>query len=151
MAARLSTLGLTLAYRLVIRNVGKESLNDVIVRLGIRCADGAGTQAVPSPGETCVNLATLEPGKTHTHAAEIRLDPKTYKPIQSRGKPMLVPIVDMMPQYCDADGILHDKHVALLVGRELEPPQQKMQPFWLQQGFGHFRGIGCRMLNADVI
>ncbi|MGP1353547.1 MAG: hypothetical protein ACTS1Z_09505 [Parasphingopyxis sp.] len=148
LTARLSTLGLTLAYRLVLTNVSDETLTDIAVRLGIRSADDAAMETAPDTGEACVSLDSLEPGKTHTHSAQIRLDPKTYKPVQSDGKAMLVPIVDMMPRYRDADGMVHEMHATMLVGRELEPPRPKMQPFWLERGFGQFRGIGCRMLNV---
>lgn len=151
LTARLSTLGLTLAYRLVLTNVSDETLSDIAVRLGIRSGDHAAMEVTPNAGEACVSLDTLAPGKTHTHSAQIRLDPKTYKPVQSDGKAMLVPIVDMLPRYRDADGVLHEMHATMLVGRELEPPRPKMQPFWLERGFGQFRGIGCRMLNVRTI
>ncbi|WP_299323221.1 hypothetical protein [Parasphingopyxis sp.] len=148
LTARLSSLGLTLAYRLVLTNVSDETLSDIAVRLGIRSADNAAMATEPDAGEACVNLETLAPGEECIHSAQIRLDPKTYKPVQSDGKAMLVPIVDMMPRYRDADGVVHEMHATMLVGRELEPPRPKMQPFWLERGFGQFRGIGCRMLNV---
>lgn len=148
--ARLSTLGLTVGYQLLIKNISEESLRDITVRLGMRCADDAAMTSGAATGEPCLSLDRLEPGEERVHNGEIRLDPQTFRPLQSDGKPMLVPIVDMMPSYRDADGVLHEMHAAMLVGRELEPPRPKMQPFWLERGFGQFGAIGCRMLSVKT-
>ena len=148
MAARLSTVGLTVSYGLYIENVSDEVLTDIVVRLGIRCADGGPGQSAPNPEPPCVTIDTLQPGGRHKHNGAIRLDPQTYRPVQSGGKPMIVPIVDMLPAYRDGDGHLHEMHAEMLVGRELKPSRPKMQPFWLEQGFGQFNMIGCRMLSV---
>lgn len=148
--ARLSTLGLTLGYRLRLHNISDEPLRDVSVRLGIRCADNSALNAAADAPAPCLVVDTLEAGATQTHSGEIRLDPQTFRPLQSQGKPMLVPIVDMMPRYRDADGVVHEMHATMLVGRELKPPRPKMQPFWLERGFGQFGALGCRMLSVKT-
>lgn len=150
LSARLSTLGLTLSYRLTLFNISDEPLRDIAVRLGMRCADNAAMEAMAEAGSPCVSLDALEAGTSHTHTGEIRLDPQVFKPFQSDGKPMLVPIVDMFPCYRDSNDVLHQMHAAMLVGRELEPPAPKMQPFWLERGFGQFGAIGCRMLSVKT-
>jgi hypothetical protein len=150
LSARLSTLGLTLSYRLTLFNISDEPLRDIAVRLGMRCADSAAMEGSSEAGPPCVSLDALEAGASHTHTGEIRLDPQVFKPFQSDGKPMLVPIVDMFPCYRDSDDVLHEMHAAMLVGREHEPPAPKMQPFWLERGFGQFGMIGCRMLSVKT-
>lgn len=150
LTARLSTLGLTLSYRLTLYNISDEALSDIAVRLGMRCADGAAMEGAAEAGPPCISLDMLEAGASHAHTAEIVLDPQVFKPLQSKGKAMLVPIVDMFPRYRDSDDVLHEMHAAMLVGRELEPPTPKMQPFWLEQGFGQFGKIGCRMLSVKT-
>ncbi len=150
LTARLSTLGLTLSYRLTLQNISNAPLRDVAVRLGMRSADGAAMEVAAQAGPPCIELDELEAGASHAHTAEISLDPQTYRPFQSNGKPMLVPIVDMFPCYRDSDDVLHEMHAAMLVGRESEPPTPKMQPFWLERGFGQFGKIGCRMLSVKT-
>jgi len=150
LTARLSTLGLTLSYRLLLANISDEPLRDIVVRLGMRCADDAAMEGAAEAEPPCVSLDMLEAGGSYTHTAEICLDPQTFKPLQSDGKPMLVPIVDMFPCYRDSDDVLHEMHAVMLVGRELEPPTPKMQPFWLERGFGQFGAIGCRMLSVKT-
>ncbi|WP_116235674.1 hypothetical protein [Parasphingopyxis lamellibrachiae] len=150
LSARLSTLGLTLTYRLTLFNISDGPLQDIAVRLGMRCADSSAMESAAEAGPPCVSFDTLEAGASHTHTGEIRLDPTVFKPLQSDGKPMLVPIVDMVPCYRDSDDVLHEMHAAMLVGRELEPPTPKMQPFWLERGFGQFGAIGCRMLSVKT-
>lgn len=147
LSARLSTLGLTLSYRLTLHNISDGPLRDIAVRLGMRCADSDAMESAAEAGPPCVSLDELKAGASHTHTAEIRLDPQVFRPLQSDGKPMLVPIVDMYPCYRDSNDVLHEMHAAMLVGRELEPPTPKMQPFWLERGFGQFGAIGCRMLS----
>ncbi|QLC26581.1 hypothetical protein HFP57_17090 [Parasphingopyxis algicola] len=148
--ARLSTLGLTLGYRLRLHNISDEPLRDVSVRLGIRCADDGPLNAAADAEPPCLAIDTLEAGATQTHSGEIRLDPQTFRPLQSHGEPMLVPIVDMMPRYRDGEGVVHEMHATMLVGRELKPPRPKMQPFWLERGFGQFGALGCRMLSVKT-
>lgn len=150
LTARLSTLGLTLSYRLTLQNISDAPLRDVAVRLGMRSADGRAMEGASEAGPPCIELDELETGASHSHTAEISLDPQTFRPFQSDGKPMLVPIVDMYPCYRDSDDVLHEMHAAMLVGRELEPPAPKMQPFWLERGFGQFGKIGCRMLSVKT-
>jgi hypothetical protein len=149
--ARLSTVGLTVSYRLDVENVSDEDLTEIDVRLGIRCADGGPGQAQIRPDPACVTLDRLKPGERHVHTGVIRLDPETYRPVQSDGKPMIVPVVDMLPKYRDAEGELHKMHAEMLVGREHLPPQPKMQPFWLERGFGQFEKIGCRMVSVKRV
>lgn len=150
LTARLSTLGLTLSYRLTLYNISDEPLSDIAVRLGMRCADDAAMEGAAEAGPPCVSLDMLEAGASHAYTAEIVLEPQVFKPLQSKGKAMLVPIVDMFPRYRDSDDVLHEMHAAMLVGRELEPPTPKMQPFWLERGFGQFGKIGCRMLSVKT-
>ncbi|QLC20843.1 hypothetical protein HFP51_00760 [Parasphingopyxis sp. CP4] len=146
--ARLSTVGLTVSYRLDVQNVSDEDLTEIVVRLGIRCTDGQPGQLQISPEPPCVALERLKPGERHVQTGVIRLDPEAYRPVQSDGKPMIVPVVDMLPKYRDGDGELHEMHAEMLVGREHQPPQPKMQPFWLERGFGQFEKIGCRMVSV---
>lgn len=150
LSARLSTLGLTLSYRLTLHNISDGPLRDIAVRLGMRSADSGAMEGAAEAGPPCVALDVLDAGASHAHTAEIRLDPQVFKPFQSDGKPMLVPIVDMFPSYRDSDDVLHHTHAAMLVGRELEPPAPKMRPFWLERGFGQFGAIGCRMLSVKT-
>lgn len=146
--ARLSTVGLTISYRLDIQNVSDEDLTEIVVRLGIRCTDGQPGEPQINPEPPCVTLDRLKPGERHVQTSVIRLDPDAYRPVQSDGKPMIVPMVDMFPKYRDGDGDLHKMHAEMLIGREHLPPQPKMQPFWLERGFGQFEKIGCRMVSA---
>ena len=146
--ARLSTVGLTISYRLDIQIVCDEDLTEIAVRLGIRCADSQPGQPQINPEPACVTLDRLQPGERHAQTGVIRLDPDAYRPVQADGKPMIVPMVDMLPKYRDGDGELHKMHAEMLVGREHVPPQPKMQPFWLEKGFGQFEKIGCRMVSV---
>ncbi len=146
--ARLSTVGLTISYRLDIQNVSDENLTEIGVQLGIRCADGAPGKPQINPEPPCVTLDALKPGERHVQTSVIRLDPDAYRPVQSDGRLMIVPVVDMLPKYRDGDGALHEMHAEMLIGREHLPPQPKMQPFWLERGFGQFEKIGCRMVSV---
>ena len=150
MIARLSTLGLTLSYRLTMQNIGDEALTDLAIAIAIRSGDRAAMEGVAKAGPPCFTLDRLEPNSTELYAGEIRLDPQTFKPMQSEGRAMLIPIVDMFPRYRDENGVMHERHAAMLVGRELQPPRQKMQPFWLERGFGQFGALGCRMLGVQA-
>lgn len=150
MEARLGADGLVINYRLHIANVGQEPLTDIAVALAIRAADHQTGQAPAERPETAFSLDRLDPGKIVEQDGRMRLSLNVIKPVTIGGRPVCVPVVDMMPCYTDSAGEVHERRATILVGSEHNPPTPKVAPFPLDKPNAHYRQVGCRLLNLPA-
>lgn len=148
--ARQTPFGFTIGYRLVCANVSEETLTDVAVDLAIGSA-GPGTPDRPGGGRQAVSFDPLAPNTFGVYEGELRIEPQALRPIEVKGRQMLVPIIELKPRYRDAAGALHEAELLLIVGRESDPPGGRMGPFWLRQAFADFDGLGARQVDPGGI
>ncbi|NNC71541.1 MAG: hypothetical protein HKN78_01550 [Sphingomonadaceae bacterium] len=145
--ARLTPEGLAIDYRLHIANVGKDPLSDIAVALTIRAADRLTGHVPMQQPDPIFTLDRLDPGKIVEQDGKMRLPLQTIKPVIINGRPVCVPVVDMMPRYSDAAGNVHERHATILVGSEHNPPTAKVAPFALDKPEAEYRRVGCRLLQ----
>ena len=147
-AARLTPEGLVIDYRLHIANVGREPLADIAVALAVRAADRLTGHAPLQRPDPILTLERLEPGKALEQDGLMRLPMRAIKPVTINGRPVCVPVVDMMPRYTDLAGTVHERHVTILVGGEHNPPTAKVAPFVLDTPNAQYGRVGCRLLQV---
>ena len=144
---RLSPDGLLIGYRLLFRNVSNETLTDVVVYLNFRSADHDPALGMRRPDAPEVTLATLGPLGSTMHDGELLLPSAAFRLLQSNGRNMIVPVIDLLPSYRDARGMIHEIRATLLLGRESTPPGGKMAPFWLDNAVIQFDRLGIRPID----
>ena len=144
--ARWSEAGLAIKFRLYLRNISDQPVHDVAVHLGIRSADqNVGASQGPA-GLPNLFLDTLEAQDVSAHEGEMRLDDKAIQPVLVEGREMVLPVVDIMPRYRDSTENMRKIQVALLVGRERNPPGPKLAPLAVRTALGPSERLGCRMI-----
>lgn len=149
--ARMADDGLSIVYRVILENVSNEQLSDIAIDIFIRSADASAAETLPPQPLRAFAQKQLAARSRLEHRGEIRLAPHGFQPMQSNGKAMIVPVVDLLPRYRDGVGKLHEVHLAMLIGRENDPPTERMAPFWLDGKQGKIAPIGCRPLAQNVL
>ncbi|MCA1749509.1 MAG: hypothetical protein LC634_08270, partial [Sphingomonadales bacterium] len=142
--ARWSEAGLTLAFRLYLRNISDQPVHEVAVHLGIRSADRNLGPSQGRAGLPNLFLDTLKARDMSAHEGEMRLDDKAITPVMVDGREMVLPVVDIMPCYRDSADAMRKIEVALLVGRERNPPAEKLAPLPVRTALGPSERLGCR-------
>lgn len=150
--ARYSLLGVSVGYRLTLRNRGKSVASDMLVHALIGNADAnqnellraffAGTKGMPVH-----SVVSIAPGQTQVLSNELRLEPGAIEPLELDGRLLLVPLIGFDVHYrWDADGTPGSGRTgsAFIVGQEQMPPTQKLAPFRFDQGPRQYRDVGCR-------
>lgn len=144
--ARWSEQGLAIKFRLYLHNISDQPVHDVAVHLGIRsAAQDIGASQGPA-GLPNLFLETLKGHDVSAHEGEMRLDDKAIQPVLAAGREMVLPVIDIMPRYRDSADNMRKIQVALLVGREHDPPAQRLAPLAVRTALGPSERLGCRML-----
>jgi hypothetical protein len=151
-SARYSLMGVSVGYRLTLRNRGKSVASDMLVHALIGNADAnqnellraffAGTKGMPVH-----SVVSIAPGQTHVLTNELRLEPGAIEPLELDGRLLLVPLIGFDVHYrWDADGTPGSGRSgsAFIVGQEQVPPTDKLAPFRYDQGPRQYRDVGCR-------
>ncbi|WP_336974433.1 hypothetical protein [Sphingobium aromaticiconvertens] len=151
-SARYSLLGVSVGYRLTLRNRGQSVASDMLVHALIGNADAnqnellraffAGTKGMPVH-----SVVSLAPGQTQILTNELRLEPDAIDPLELDGRLLLVPLIGFDVHYrWNGDGTPGSGRTgsAFIVGQEQAPPTQKLAPFRFDQGPRQYRDVGCR-------
>jgi hypothetical protein len=151
-SARYSLVGVSIGYRLTLRNRGKSVASDMLVHALIGNADAnqnellraffAGTKGMPVH-----SVVSIAPGESHVLTNELRLEPGAIEPLELDGRLLLVPLIGFDVHYrWDADGAPGSGRSgsAFIVGQEQMPPSEKLAPFRFDQGPRQYRDVGCR-------
>ncbi len=153
--ARLSLLGVTIAYSLILHNRGDRPAQDVLVRGAIGNV-GPQQQAVLDAfftGQTGMPLhstVAIAPGETQRLAGELRLAPDEIAPVQMGERSLLIPIAafDAAYRWGAEDGADPQGHGrtarAFIVGQDQEPPADRLAPLRVDQGFRQYRRPAAR-------
>lgn len=153
--ARLSLLGVTIAYSLILHNRGERPAQDVLVR-GVVGNAGPQQQAVLDAfftGQTGMPLhsaVAIEPGETQRLSGELRLAPEEIAPVQMGERSLLIPIAAFDAAYrwgadeaADPQG--HGRTArAFIVGQDQEPAADRLAPLRVDQGFRQYRRPAAR-------
>lgn len=153
--ARLSLLGVTIAYSLILHNRGERPAQDVLVR-GVVGNAGPQQQAVLDAfftGQTGMPLhsaVAIAPGETQRLSGELRLSPEEIAPVQMGERSLLIPIAAFDAAYrwgadeaADPQG--HGRTArAFIVGQDQEPPADRLAPLRVDQGFRQYRRPAAR-------
>ncbi len=144
-SAGATLMNAVLGYRVKLHNLGKGAITNVRLH-------GTMVQASGSEGETDIQMQPLHTaGDIAAQGAEelkgeIRVPLAGIKPIEFNRQALFVPVARFLIEYTDADGKTHSEHHAFIVGREHEPPREKMAPFRLDLGPRNFELVGQRVL-----
>lgn len=151
-SARYSLLGVSVGYRLTLRNRGDSVASDMLVHALIGNADAhqnellrsffAGTKGMPVH-----SVVSIAPGQTQILTNELRLEPDAIEPLELDGRLLLVPLIGFDVHYrWDGDGTPGSGRTgsAFIVGQEQVPSSEKLAPFRFDQGPRQYRDAGCR-------
>ncbi len=155
--ARLSLLGVTITYSLILHNRGERAAQDVMVR-GVVGNAGPQQQAVLDAfftGQTGMPLhsaVAIEPGDTQRLSGELRLATEEIAAVQMGDRSLLIPIAAFDAAYRwgaednDAAGLQgHGRTArAFIVGQDQDPPVARLAPLRLDQGFRQYRRPAAR-------
>lgn len=151
-SARYSLVGVSLGYRLTLRNRGKSVASDLLVHALIGNADAnqnellraffAGTKGMPVH-----SVVSIAPGETQILTNELRLAPDAIEPLELDGRLLLVPLIGFDVHYRWETGGAPGSGrsgSAFIVGQEQVPPTQKLAPFRFDQGPRQYSDVGNR-------
>jgi len=150
-AARLTLMGATIGYTLMLHNRGSRPAEDILVRSLIANAD-AQQQALFQQffaGETGLpvhSIVSIAPGETQKLTGEMRLNAQEIAAIQMGQRALLIPLIAFDAQYRwtgEREGIGRTGR-AFIVGEEQSPPVERLSPFRLDLGPRQYRTPGSR-------
>ncbi|MEO0439872.1 MAG: hypothetical protein AAF067_03240 [Pseudomonadota bacterium] len=138
-----------LGYRVILTNEGGD-------RLSVLEISGAMVQAEKDVAVSDLGLAhaplhelpALDAGQSVTLQGELRLPLTAIRPISFQSQALFIPLARFAVEYLDGDGEKQRQVAAFVVGREYDPPRQKMAPFRLDLGPGSFSPVGQRVLGT---
>ena len=159
-AARLTLLGATIGYRLMLHNRGNRAAEDILVRSLITNADPQQQQALFQPffaGETGLpvhSVVSIAPGETQALIGEMRLDAQAIAAIPMGERALLIPLIAFDAHYrwtgagtgagtSDSEGAGRTGRV-FIIGEERSPPVERLSPFRLDLGPRHYPAPGTR-------
>ncbi|MEM8918399.1 MAG: hypothetical protein AAGE37_06010 [Pseudomonadota bacterium] len=137
------------SYRVILTNEGGDRLSGLEI-------SGAMAQAEKDVADSDLGLAQaplhelpeLDAGQSVTLQGELRLPLTAIRPISFQSQALFIPLARFAVEYLDGDGEKQRQVAAFVVGREYDPPRQKMAPFRLDQGPGSFSPVGQRVLGT---
>ncbi|SIN63464.1 hypothetical protein SAMN02745824_1239 [Parasphingorhabdus marina DSM 22363] len=135
------------SYRIILTNEGGDNLSNLAV-------SGAMAQAEKDIAVSDLGLVhtplhelpSLAAGQSVTLQGELRLPLTAIRPIAFKSQALFIPLARFAVEYLDGDGEKQRQVAAFVVGREYDPPRQKMAPFRLDLGPGSFAPVGQRAL-----
>ena len=155
-AARLTLLGATIGYRLMLHNRGNRAAEDILVRSLITNADPQQQQALFQPffaGETGLpvhSVVSIAPGETQALIGEMRLDAQAIAAIPMGERALLIPLIAFDAHYrwtgagsSDSEGAGRTGRV-FIIGEERSPPVERLSPFRLDLGPRQYPAPGSR-------
>ena len=136
-------------YRIILTNEGGDQLSNLAV-------SGAMAQAEKDIAASDLGLVqtplhelpSLAAGQSVTLQGELRLPLTAIRPISFKSQALFIPLARFAVEYLDGDGEKQRQVSAFVVGREYDPPRQKMAPFRLDLGPGSFSPVGQRPLGT---
>lgn len=138
-----------LSYRVILTNEGGDRLSNLEIS-GVM-AQAEKDVAVSDLGLTHAplhELPALDAGQSVTLQGELRLPLTAIRPISFQSQALFIPLARFAVEYLDGDGEKQRQVAAFVVGREYDPPRQKMAPFRLDLGPGSFSPVGQRVLGT---
>lgn len=154
--ARYTLIGVTLDYRITMRNEGDAPARAVRVGAMIANAHAGQEQALArffaAPVPTPVHaLETLAPGESVTLTGSLRLANEALSPIRVQDRALLIPVAGFSAHYSwDGEGQGYSG-AAFVVGQESDPPTARMAPLRLDQGPRQFRSVGSRLGQTALV
>lgn len=138
-----------LRYRVILTNEGGDRLSNLEI-------SGAMAQAEKDVAVSDLGLAQaplhelpeLDAGQSVTLQGELRLPLTAIRPISFQSQALFIPLARFAVEYLDGDSEKQRQVAAFVVGREYDPPRQKMAPFRLDLGPGSFSPVGQRVLGT---
>lgn len=144
-------------YELRVRNVGNIDAHNVRIEAQIFCA-GAGQdqeigaffadQRTSAPAEQSL---TIPPGREATASSAVAMPMEAIRPVNVQGRSLFIPMVAFNVLYQWADGRTGQTSQSYLVGREVDPPAEKMGAFRLDLGPRIYRSVGQRRTEHALV
>lgn len=158
--ARLSLMGATIDYTLVVHNRGERAAEDILIRSFIANADAAqqgglaqffaGQRGLPTH-----SIVSVAPGEGARLTGELRLLPDQIAPVQMGDRALLIPLVAFDAQYRwtdESDDPAGQGRTgrAFIVGQEKTPPADRLAPFRIDLGPRQYRTPGSRATEVAL-
>lgn len=154
--ARFTLIGVTVDYRVTLRNEGEAPARSIRVGAMLANAHAGQEQAlarffaapIASPAH---GVEALAPGESATLSGALRLANEALAPIRVQDRALLIPVAGFSAHYeWDGDGRGYSG-AAFIVGQESDPPTARMAPFRLDQGPRQFRQVGSRLGQTALV
>lgn len=153
-SVRLAVAGLSVAYRIALRNRGDDVARGVIVHALLGHADANQNELLRAffagqSGQPVHSAAEIAAGESLVLTGELLLPAQAIEPVELDGRLLVVPLVAFDAQYrWDAGSTPGGGRTgsAFIVGREQTPPSPRLAPFRYDLGLRDHggAGVGCR-------
>ncbi len=153
-SARHGDAGLSVGYRIALRNRGDAPANDIMVHALLGHADANQNDVLRAffsgqAGQPVHSVVEIAAGATYVLEGELRLPPHLVEPVELDGRLLLVPLVAFDVHYRWSAGTSAGagrSGSAFIVGREQTPPSPRLAPFRYDLGPRDHIGakVGCR-------
>ncbi len=153
-SARHGDAGLSIGYRIALRNRGDAPANDILVHALLGHADANQNDVLRAfysgrAGQPVHSVVEIAAGATYVLDGELHLPPHLVEPVELDGRLLLVPLVAFDVHYRWSAGTstgVGRSGSAFIIGREQTPPSPRLAPFRYDLGPGDHGGakVGCR-------
>ena len=153
--ARTTLMGVTIGYRLTLINTGESDVSSVSVAAQMANADAQQHQMLAEFFATPITSAAhdimvLPAGESIALNGSLSLPHETLNAWRINDRVLFIPFVAFNAVYHWGAGQEGQTAQSYIVGREFDPPADRMAPFRLDQGPREFRPVGCRMSDLAV-
>ncbi|TMJ14280.1 MAG: hypothetical protein E6G94_09975 [Alphaproteobacteria bacterium] len=139
----------SLDYELAVKNMGGAPARNVRIEARMINAGRQQDQEInaffQAPGEKAVRAPRpLPPGDAVVYRDTVGLPKTEVREVEIQGRRLFIPLVAFNVIYDFGDGQTGQTSMSYLVGREAEPPSEKMAAFRLDLGPRIWRSVGFR-------
>lgn len=139
----------SLDYELAVKNMGGAPARNVRIEARMINAGRQQDQEInaffQAPGEKAVRAPRpLPPGDSVVYRDTVGLPKTEVREVEIQGRRLFIPLVAFNVIYDFGDGQTGQTSMSYLVGREAEPPSEKMAAFRLDLGPRIWRSVGFR-------
>ena len=144
-------------YALTIRNVGETTARNIFIEAQMFNADARQDEEIgaffadPSPERSAAAPRLLAPGDHLVFRGTVRMPRESAREIMVRDRRLFIPSVAFTVLYAWGLERTGQTSMSYIVGRETQPPADKMAPFRLDLGPRLYRHVGQRRNRPELV
>lgn len=144
-------------YALTIRNVGEATARNIFIEAQMFNADARQDEEIgaffadPSPERSAAAPRLLAPGDHLVFRGTVRMPRESAREIMVRDRRLFIPSVAFTVLYAWGLERTGQTSMSYIVGRETQPPADKMAPFRLDLGPRLYRHVGQRRNRPELV